>query len=100
MAASATAYLRTHDAISMVPPARSMRAGIYTCPLHPQICQVGRGNCPVCGMTLERRLAGTIAFAEALPSDHKGTPSERSVILCESTNGGRKPGKNAIHPHR
>src|ERR1700722_3535776 len=43
---------------------------------------------------------GTISSAEALPSDHEGTPSERSVIIYESTNGGRKPGKNAIHPHR
>ena len=30
------------------------RAGtIYTCPMHPQIRQVGPGNCPICGMTLE-----------------------------------------------
>ena len=26
---------------------------IYTCPMHPQIRQVGPGNCPVCGMALE-----------------------------------------------
>jgi Cu+-exporting ATPase len=26
---------------------------IYTCPMHPQIRQVGPGNCPICGMTLE-----------------------------------------------
>ena len=25
----------------------------YTCPMHPQIRQVGPGNCPICGMTLE-----------------------------------------------
>src|SRR5271166_3398424 len=28
---------------------------IYTCPMHPQIRQVGPGNCPICGMTLEDR---------------------------------------------
>jgi Cu+-exporting ATPase len=26
---------------------------IYTCPMHPEIRQVGPGNCPICGMTLE-----------------------------------------------
>ena len=26
---------------------------IYTCPMHPQIRQVGPGSCPICGMTLE-----------------------------------------------
>jgi P-type Cu+ transporter len=26
---------------------------IYTCPMHPQIRQVGPGNCPICGMRLE-----------------------------------------------
>jgi Cu+-exporting ATPase len=26
---------------------------IYTCPMHPQIRQVGPGSCPICGMVLE-----------------------------------------------
>ncbi len=26
---------------------------IYTCPMHPQIRQVGQGSCPICGMALE-----------------------------------------------
>lgn len=26
---------------------------IYTCPMHPEVRQVGPGNCPKCGMTLE-----------------------------------------------
>lgn len=30
---------------------------IYTCPMHPQIRQVGPGNCPICGMTLEPLVA-------------------------------------------
>lgn len=28
-------------------------SAIYTCPMHPQVRQVGPGNCPICGMTLE-----------------------------------------------
>ena len=30
---------------------------IYTCPMHPQIRQVGPGTCPICGMALEPVLA-------------------------------------------
>ena len=26
---------------------------IYTCPMHPEIEQVGPGDCPICGMALE-----------------------------------------------
>ncbi len=29
---------------------------IYTCPMHPQIEQVGPGDCPICGMDLERKV--------------------------------------------
>jgi Cu+-exporting ATPase len=35
-------------------PAPAATGGvIYTCPMHPQIRQVGPGVCPICGMTLE-----------------------------------------------
>jgi P-type Cu+ transporter len=30
---------------------------MYTCPMHPQIRQVGPGNCPICGMALEPEVA-------------------------------------------
>jgi Cu+-exporting ATPase len=30
---------------------------IFTCPMHPQIRQVGPGACPICGMALEPELA-------------------------------------------
>jgi Cu+-exporting ATPase len=29
-------------------------AGLYVCPMHPEIRQPQPGNCPICGMTLER----------------------------------------------
>jgi len=29
----------------------------YTCPMHPQVRQLGPGSCPICGMTLEPVLA-------------------------------------------
>ena len=37
---------------------------IYTCPMHPQIRQVGPGMCPICGMPLEP----VVATAETGPS--------------------------------
>lgn len=39
-------------------------ATIYTCPMHPQIRQIGPGNCPICGMTLEP----VVATADTGPS--------------------------------
>ena len=32
-------------------------ATIYTCPMHPEIRQVGPGSCPICGMALEPEVA-------------------------------------------
>jgi P-type Cu+ transporter len=43
-------YLTPHDADPE--PLSSARA-IYTCPMHPQVRQVGPGACPICGMALE-----------------------------------------------
>ena len=30
-----------------------VEGAIYTCPMHPEIRQVGPGTCPICGMALE-----------------------------------------------
>ena len=38
---------------------------IYTCPMHPEITQVGPGSCPICGMALEP----LIATAEQGPNE-------------------------------
>ena len=35
------------------PPPPAPAGTIYTCPMHPQIRQVGPGFCPICGMALE-----------------------------------------------
>jgi Cu+-exporting ATPase len=45
------------------PPATA--GTIYTCPMHPQIRQIGPGSCPICGMALEPENA---AHAEEGPS--------------------------------
>jgi Cu+-exporting ATPase len=39
------AELQSHEPVS--------EGTIYTCPMHPQIRQVGPGACPICGMALE-----------------------------------------------
>ena len=40
------------------PPQKSAPSGtVYTCPMHPQIRQLGPGNCPICGMALEPEVA-------------------------------------------
>ena len=43
-------YLEPTAAASQ-PPANP--GAIYTCPMHPEIRQVGPGSCPICGMALE-----------------------------------------------
>ena len=43
-------YLKPEEA----PPTAPVAPGtIFTCPMHPEIRQVGPGSCPICGMALE-----------------------------------------------
>ena len=37
------------QSVAPIPPIGT----IYTCPMHPQVRQVGSGTCPICGMALE-----------------------------------------------
>jgi Cu+-exporting ATPase len=46
-----------HGKAQQVSPAKVREGTIYTCPMHPQIRQVGPGNCPICGMALEPEVA-------------------------------------------
>ena len=52
-------YLKGETAAPAVPPGTT-----YTCPMHPEIRQIGPGSCPICGMALEPE----IASAEAGPN--------------------------------
>jgi Cu+-exporting ATPase len=38
------------------PPEAPPEGTIYTCPMHPEVRQVGPGACPICGMALEPEL--------------------------------------------
>lgn len=42
---------------------------IYTCPMHPEVRQVGPGPCPICGMALEPLLVTADAGANAELAD-------------------------------
>ncbi len=66
IAAASRAHSTHHAAIpQMVQAAAANRQNIqenapqktggvrYTCPMHPQIVQIGPGSCPICGMALE-----------------------------------------------
>ena len=46
-----------HDHHASKPNSAAPEGTIYTCPMHPQIRQVGPGNCPICGMALEPEVA-------------------------------------------
>ncbi|MGH9869708.1 MAG: heavy metal translocating P-type ATPase [Candidatus Polarisedimenticolia bacterium] len=47
-------------------PADVPAGAIYTCPMHPDVRQVGPGACPICGMALE---PAEIGWGEELPPD-------------------------------
>ena len=40
-----------------LPPPPVLDGTVYTCPMHPEIRQMGPGSCPICGMALEPVLA-------------------------------------------
>jgi Cu+-exporting ATPase len=52
-------YLSGRDAPEPMKPAKPAGATDveYTCPMHPEIVQIGPGSCPICGMALEPRVA-------------------------------------------
>jgi P-type Cu+ transporter len=47
-AADPTKYLQPKP-----PLAPADEGAVYTCPMHPEVRQVGPGSCPICGMALE-----------------------------------------------
>ena len=48
----------------------------YTCPMHPQIRQVGPGHCPICGMALEPE----VASLDAVPNPELADMTRRFWI--------------------
>jgi P-type Cu+ transporter len=74
--ANPTAYLKPGEQTPSAPPGAANDRAIYTCPMHPQVRQVGPGNCPICGMTLEP----VVVTAEAAPNEELVDMSRRFWI--------------------
>ncbi|MBC9877664.1 heavy metal translocating P-type ATPase [Bradyrhizobium sp. INPA01-394B] len=49
---------------------------VYTCPMHPEIRQIGPGSCPICGMALEPE----VATLDAAPNPELADMSRRFWI--------------------
>lgn len=43
--------------VQAAPAPAAPEGAVYTCPMHPEIHQIGPGSCPICGMALEPALA-------------------------------------------
>jgi Cu+-exporting ATPase len=67
-------YVAPAAATTPAPP--SPPDAIYTCPMHPEVRQVGPGACPICGMALEPE----IASAEAAPNPELADMTRRFWI--------------------
>ena len=48
-----TRYLNSIEPGAMFDDPSAAEGTIWTCPMHPQIRQIGPGSCPICGMALE-----------------------------------------------
>ncbi len=57
-------------------PEPVVQGATYTCPMHPEIRQIGPGACPICGMALEPE----IATAEAGPNPELADMTRRFWI--------------------
>jgi Cu+-exporting ATPase len=84
------------------PLANEVAAGtIYTCPMHPQIRQIGPGSCPICGMALEPETAtaDTSSSAELIDMTRRfwiGLALTLPVVALEM--GGHFTGLNHLLP--
>ena len=52
-------YLKPQTTPTNVDNKATAKGALYTCPMHLEVQQVGPGNCPKCGMTLEPMEAST-----------------------------------------
>jgi Cu+-exporting ATPase len=75
---------------------------VYTCPMHPEIRQIGPGSCPICGMALEPAEASL----EERPNDELldmtrrlGIGAALAVPVLAVDMGGHLFGIDALLPH-
>jgi Cu+-exporting ATPase len=85
---------------SAAPAAPVAEGTIYTCPMHPQIQQVGPGSCPICGMALEpvNAMEETGPNVELIDMTRRfwiGAALALPTVILEM--GGHFPGLNLHH---
>ena len=56
---------------------------IYTCPMHPKIQKDKPGNCPICGMKLEKKTIN-VPLAKTLPEKMDDMEDRKSTRLNSS----------------
>ena len=71
-----------HGTASASPPPTQPEGMVYTCPMHPEIRQIGPGHCPICGMALEPE-AG--AVSEDDPGGERADMTRRFWISAALT---------------
>ncbi|MGB4813233.1 MAG: heavy metal translocating P-type ATPase [Methylophilaceae bacterium] len=57
--ASPQQYLNPQTSVTIDQGKASTKNALYTCPMHPEVQQIGPGSCPKCGMALEPMDAAT-----------------------------------------
>jgi P-type Cu+ transporter len=50
---ASTSHQSLHASLASDARSAANKGARYTCPMHPQIVQIGPGSCPICGMALE-----------------------------------------------
>jgi Cu+-exporting ATPase len=98
--ASPARYLSPEEA---KPAPAAPEGAIYTCPMHPEIRQVGPGSCPICGMALEP----VLVTAEAEPNPELADMTRRfwiglalSLPVLALEMGGHLTGLDHVLPRR
>ena len=99
--AAPQAYLGPERAQAKPAPADA----IYTCPMHPEIEQVGPGLCPICGMALEPKTVTVEEEAERRVPRHAPPVlgERRPVAAAAGLGDGRPPARarpRALAPAR
>ncbi|MEM5831500.1 MAG: efflux RND transporter periplasmic adaptor subunit, partial [Candidatus Aenigmatarchaeota archaeon] len=81
---------------SQKPPKEGEIRTLYQCPMHPQIIQEQKGDCPICGMTLvERKMIYKNGkwepYEEGMEhkghEEHEGSKMEEKEIKTETSSG-------------
>ena len=74
--ASPATYLEPRPAAPAVEHDATASSAEYTCPMHPEVVQLGPGTCPKCGMALEPKVASAEPAA-----DHELDDMRRRLVV-------------------